>query len=202
MNANITDTEQTILSEGFEQVMTTGVRSFTVESLAGRLGMSKKTIYKFWPSKERLILAIMMAMTQRVKRQFDRILRDEENAAIQFTKVMGVIGDTISRVSVDRLNELKIRYPKIWQYVEEFRRERMENMRTILTNGQAQGLVRHDVDIRSASILFSEIVNRVFQPEYFAQNEVSIRETLETFLEIFSRGIFTDEGISIIEEAS
>jgi len=197
-----TDTENTILSEGFEQVMRTGVRAFTVESLAGSLGMSKKTIYKFFPSKEKLLLRIMQFMTARVRRQFERIITEEDNAARQFIKVMNMIIGVLSQVSVERMQELKVRYPRIWLYVEEFRRERLENFKAILIRGQDQGLVRDDIDVHQIALLYIEIINRVFQPEFFVESGMSIKDTLHVFIKIFSRGIFTDEGLTIIEAAS
>ena len=48
-----------ILSEGFESVSERGVRAFTVDALSKRLAMSKKTIYKFFPTKENLIQGIV-----------------------------------------------------------------------------------------------------------------------------------------------
>ena len=48
-----------ILAEGYESVSRSGVRAFTVEALAKRLAMSKKTIYKFFPNKEKLVRSII-----------------------------------------------------------------------------------------------------------------------------------------------
>jgi AcrR family transcriptional regulator len=50
MSNTYSQQETHILEEGFNAIMRTGVKSFTVESLAGRLGMSKKTIYKYFLS--------------------------------------------------------------------------------------------------------------------------------------------------------
>jgi AcrR family transcriptional regulator len=194
-------TSETILTNGLEEVMTTGVRAFTVESLANRLGMSKKTIYKFFPSKEVLIRNIMEFMTGRIKRQFDAILLTEPNAALQFIGVLMVISKQISNVSPERIAEVKVRYPQIWRDVEAFRFERMENMRGIFQLGQEQGLVRDDLNVDHVAKLFSTIINHIFQPEFFVQNQVTIRETFDLMIQIFSRGLFTEEGRTIIEDA-
>jgi len=200
MDEYTTDTRETILKEGFEDLMSNGVRAFTVESLAASLGMSKKTIYKFFPSKEKLIFAIMSGMTGRVRKQFEAIIADEPNAALQFVKVMQMITKTLSRVPVNQMRELKIRYPSIWRYVEDFRKERLKNFLTILETGQQQGYIRPDIDTRQVSILYIEIINQIFQPEYFVEHDVSIRDTLDLFISIFSRGIFTPTGMQIIED--
>ena len=55
MTEDITSQEEQILELGFDLFTQEGIRSFTVESLAQQLGISKKTIYKFFPTKEILI---------------------------------------------------------------------------------------------------------------------------------------------------
>ena len=48
-----------ILKEGFRSVEADGIKSFTVENLASKLAMSKKTIYQYFPKKEVLIKKII-----------------------------------------------------------------------------------------------------------------------------------------------
>ena len=48
-----------ILKEGFRSVLSNGIKSFTVENLASKLSMSKKTIYQYFPKKELLIKKII-----------------------------------------------------------------------------------------------------------------------------------------------
>ncbi|HIC37618.1 MAG TPA: TetR/AcrR family transcriptional regulator, partial [Candidatus Marinimicrobia bacterium] len=80
-----------ILEEGFDSVAETGVRAFTVESLAKRLAMSKKTIYKFFPTKEKLIRSIMQFVFTQINSTFKRVMADESNPAVQFIKIMETI---------------------------------------------------------------------------------------------------------------
>ncbi len=201
MTETPTDTEITILNEGFSQIMRDGVRRFTVEALASDLGMSKKTIYRFFPSKEGLVLSVIRWMTTRIRRQFEAIIAAESNAAIQFIRVMNLITGVLSQIPVERMNEIKVRYPVVWNHIETFRKERLQNFRDILQRGQEQGYVRHDIDTRQVSVLYIEVINNVFQPEYFIENDVNIGDTLRLFITIFSRGIFTSEGLAIIEES-
>ena len=51
-------TQKLILDHGFNLISRDGMKGFTVESLAEELTMSKKTIYKYFPTKEALLRAI------------------------------------------------------------------------------------------------------------------------------------------------
>ena len=77
-----------ILSEGFESVADGGVRAFTVDALSKRLAMSKKTIYKFFPTKENLITAIMHFALNQINRVFETVMKEEPNPAVQYIKIM------------------------------------------------------------------------------------------------------------------
>jgi len=196
----ISQQEEQILEEGFQAITRSGVRSFTVESLAGRLGMSKKTIYKYFPTKEKLIRKIVIFMTRQVEQKFSKISETEKNPVIQFVKVMEHISKFASHAPVQRLAQLKTTYPAVWKEIETFRLNRQAFFYKILKSAQDQGLARNDVDMRKFSIVFINMINNTFQPEFFLQNDLSVSETIDGHVKIISRGIFNTKGLEAIKK--
>ena len=188
-----------ILEEGFDSVAETGVRAFTVESLAKRLAMSKKTIYKFFPTKEKLIRSIMQFVFTQINSTFKRVMADESNPAVQFIKIMETITKFAGKAPLNKIAELKSLYPDIWKEIESFRLSHQEDFYTILYNAQEQGLARDDINMRSASIIYINIINSTFQPEFFLKNDLAISETIRGFVQVVARGIFTDKGLKAIK---
>ena len=188
-----------ILEEGFDSVAETGVRAFTVESLAKRLAMSKKTIYKFFPTKEKLIRSIMQFVFTQINSTFKRVMADESNPAVQFIKIMETITKFAGKAPLNKIAELKSLYPDIWKEIESFRLSHQEDFYTILYNAQEQGLARDDINMRSASIIYINIINSTFQPEFFLKNDLAIGETIRGFVQVVARGIFTDKGLKAIK---
>ena len=188
-----------ILEEGFDSVAETGVRAFTVESLAKRLAMSKKTIYKFFPTKEKLIRSIMQFVFTQINSTFQRVMADESNPAVQFIKIMETITKFAGKAPLNKIAELKSLYPDIWKEIESFRLSHQEDFYTILYNAQEQGLARDDINMRSASIIYINIINSTFQPEFFLKNDLRIRETIRGFVQVVARGIFSDKGLKAIK---
>lgn len=200
MSNTFTQQEKHILEEGFEAITQTGAKSFTVESLAGRLGMSKKTIYKYFPTKEKLIRKIVVFITGKVEQILKKIRETEENPAVQFIKVMEHISKFASRAPIHLLVQLKSTYPTAWKEIETFRLRRQEDFYKILLSAQEQGFARKEINMRKFSIIFINMINNTFQPEFFLQNDLSIRETINSVKEIISRGIFTPEGLEVIQK--
>ena len=189
-----------ILEGGFDSVVDTGVRAFTVESLAKRLAMSKKTIYKFFPTKENLIRSIMRFVFTQIDAAFNKVMVDEPNPAVQFIKIMETIAKFAGRVPVDKIAELKSLHPESWKEIESFRLSHQDDFYTILHDAQERGLARDDINMRATSIIYINIINSTFQPEFFLKNDLPIRETIRGFVKIVAHGIFTEKGMKAIKE--
>lgn len=194
-----TDQEKQILDAGFEAITKNGVRSFTVESLAHKLGMSKKTIYKSYPTKEWLIKEIVQYITGQVAAMIESIRANESNPALQFIQVMEFIAKMAGRFSEHRLLEFKTKYPKIWKDLEEFRLNRREDFYMILKSAQESGLARAELDMKVVATIYTHLINTTFQPEFLLLNDLPIGDTIRGFVGVAARGIFTDKGIKAIE---
>ncbi len=192
--------EEPILEHGFELFAQNGVKGFTVETLAKDLAMSKKTIYKFFPTKEILLQKIFQYIMTALAAHFSRVRDKDINPLDKFINVMSEITKTISKVSMSRINEMKARYPAVWKDIESFRLARRADFFQIMREGQEQGLIRNELDLEIAATLFMNIINSVFQPEFFISNQLNPKMVIEIFRDIFLRGIVTSKGLKYIEE--
>ncbi|MBL7046151.1 MAG: TetR/AcrR family transcriptional regulator [Candidatus Marinimicrobia bacterium] len=199
MYSKITPQEKQILEQGFDSIMEEGLRGFTVEALSHRLRMSKKTIYKFFPTKEVLIKKIMQFITGRIAGRIQTIRSEVQNPAIQFVKIMEFIVGFVGRVPLQRMTELKVRYPALWSELEKFRLARRDDFYKVLNNAQQQGLVRSDLDMKVVATIYINLVNSTFQPEFFFKNNLAPEDTIRTFVKMITTGLFTDKGIQHVE---
>lgn len=67
-----------ILSAALEQVEDFGVRRFTVDDVARRVGVSRVTIYRHFPKKDRLIEAVLLHELSRFLRAIDKAVEPYE----------------------------------------------------------------------------------------------------------------------------
>ena len=194
-----TSLEAPILEHGLDLIFRDGIKGFTVEMLAKDLAMSKKTIYKFFPTKEILLHKIFQYITAIIAAKFQSIHKLDINPLDKFETAIAEIVKTINRVSISKVGELKVRYPHIWRDIEKFRLARREDFLTIFKEAQNQGYVRQNIDLELVSIIFMQIVNDVFQPEFFLKHDLGVNETLNTYCEFFLRGIATEKGLKHLE---
>ena len=187
-----------ILEQGFDTITQAGLRYFTVESLAAHLGMSKKTIYKFFPSKEILIEKIVDYFTGTIEHKLDKIMKSDADPIEKYNIIMDFIMNKINRVSMEKVVEVKNRYPKVWGKIEAFRISLTRNFSAIFIEAQKKGLAKADMDMEKVAIVYMNIVNNIFQPEFFLENNLAPVDTIRLFVKMITEGLFTQDGISIM----
>lgn len=71
------DTADRILGAALTQAETFGLRRFTIDDVARRTGVSRVTVYRYFPKKDRLLEAILMRELRRFLRRLDATVRDQ-----------------------------------------------------------------------------------------------------------------------------
>ena len=189
-----------ILKEGFRSVAVNGIKSFTVENLASKLAMSKKTIYQHFPKKEILIKKIIDFRMKKLTNEFNQIIKEESDPIIQFIKIREHNIKFANKFNLQKLTYLKARYPDIWKIIEKYRFDRKNIYKQIFTLAQTQGYLREKLDPGVCAALYMNIFNSTFQPEFMNDNNLSINLTINHLQEILSNGFFNKSGIKKMKE--
>jgi AcrR family transcriptional regulator len=192
--------KEQILKQGFETITQDGLRFFTVESLAAHFGMSKKTIYKYFPSKEILIEKIVDYFTGMIEHKLKNIVMSDANPIEKYTEITNFIMGKISRVSMDKVIEIKIRYPIVWKKIEDFRQGLTQDFATIFIEAQEKGFARKDIDMNIVATIYMNIINSTFQPEFFLRNNLAPIDTINLFVTLITEGMFIQKGISAMKQ--
>ena len=86
-----TEQEDKILQAGIEELMESDVSKFTVDSFSKAIRMSKKTIYKFFPTKEDLISKIVEFKMKQVFKSYEAIVISDVHPIEKFWKMIHAI---------------------------------------------------------------------------------------------------------------
>ncbi|MAX13276.1 MAG: hypothetical protein CMG11_04365 [Candidatus Marinimicrobia bacterium] len=192
--------EDNIIDYGFKEIFRGGIKSFTIDNLASILRISKKTIYSLFPSKEILIDKIIKYKLSSIDKEIENILRDNKCPLEAFCKINNRQIKLISDIDINKVAELKIKYPDIWVYIERHRKNKRSVLSKIFKEAQKHGYLRDYLQPDEVAKLYSSIINRTFQPEFFIQEDVSMKDTIGLYVEIMSAGIFNDLALLKIKE--
>ena len=191
-----------ILKEGFKSVVRHGLRSFTVESLAQKLSISKKTIYQFFPSKEHLIKNIIIRRMERLLNEFEEILEVEKDPLIQFIKIREHNIKFAQNINLRKLSYLKARYPAIWEIIEKYRMDRKEIYTRVYSSAKDEGYLNDNMSPEVCASMHINIFKNIYDPDFMIENNLSIEDTITHLKTIIANGIFNDRGRKKIDEIS
>ena len=190
------DIKDRILTRAEEMFLRFGYSKVTMDEIAANLGMSKKTLYKFFPSKEELVREIIYKMRCGVKDYIDDLLANDEMDFVEKLKrLMNLIGNQSSKLQGPLLEDLHRNIPEVWQQINEFRKENVRQKFTQLINmGIEKGIFRKDVDQRLIVLTYSSAIQGLINPEILSQMPFSVEQVFESVIKIIFSGIFTEEG--------
>ena len=190
-----------ILKEGDNLILEEGIKSFTVESLASKLSMSKKTIYQYFPTKEVLLKKIITFKLKSMSKKFDNVFKSEPNdPVVQFIKVRDLHIKFSSKSDSNRLIFLKTRYPDVWGIIEKYISERIETFTNIFLLAQKKGYLKDTIDPTIAAKLFENILSTCARPEFVLKNDFSLKDIIFHLEEILGFGFFKKNALKELQK--
>ncbi len=116
---------------------------FTMSQLAARLGMSKKTLYVLFDSKEALLLAVVDTMFDAVKADEAKILaRQDLSLADKVRQLVVVLPDSYKNLDWSRLQGVEEKYPAVYGRIRQRLESEWEPTLELLRQGMEQGELR------------------------------------------------------------
>jgi AcrR family transcriptional regulator len=162
-----------------------GLHRFTMDALAARAGVSKRTIYRYFPSKEAVIEATLDDFMQRTAAEVQQMLAQEKNPPALINRLVSYLLAN-GRFLTNRatLNDLRLYYPHLWKKIDSFR---LRQMRSVLGQlMESNPALRQDIDPRIIAAVMTAVVQNVLQPDFILENNLSFEETVRQISLLFS----------------
>ena len=184
--------EDKLFSEGFYKT--------TMDEVASELGMSKKTIYKFFPSKDDLVMAIAKHFMEKMKAKIIPALNSDKNAIEKLGELIKILAGASEKISNKRMEEMKKYFPEIWNEIDKFHTKMMfENISKVINQGKAEGLFIDYPTPIIMNVLVSS-VRTIVTPDFILNNNFSMGEAALYAYKVVIGGIVTDKGKKIFNK--
>ena len=196
-----------IVKTAGEMFFRLGIRSVSIDDICRELGMSKKTFYVYFESKDELISQLLQANIDFMARKMQDLLKTED-----FRKVVsGVIKQQREREAQGDVRrvpqlvyDLKKYYPR---QLEQFQYKAFEMQKNyiaqFLERGIANGLVRANLNIEMTSVLFAKIYADALRDlEIMEAHGQNVMQLIRVTMDICIRGVLSEEGMKLYNQAS
>ena len=85
------DTKERIIEQARELFIRLGIRSVSMDDIAGQIGMSKKTLYQHFEDKDELVELVVAFETNRMQQDCHACANTAENAVEEIFKTMDLV---------------------------------------------------------------------------------------------------------------
>jgi TetR/AcrR family transcriptional regulator, biofilm operon repressor len=181
------------LKEGFYKI--------TMDNLAAGLKVSKKTIYKYFSSKEVLIESIVESIKNEVSGKLDNIRESNDNAILKLINLNKLLSTMLIELDDRWINDLRIHFPSLWKEIDEFRTNRLNGtFSTIINEGQKGKLIKN-IPAEMIVMIFLSTLRGVINNEFLLNSKFSYKDAIETSLRILFTGILTAKGQKVFQKS-
>jgi AcrR family transcriptional regulator len=150
---------QAILVATLDLLRTTGVRELTIEGIARAAGVGKPTIYRWWPSKNALVIeAVFGAVADEVA--FPVAATVETALVAQVRVVAELLAGDAGRLLAELVGEAQSDPETLRSIDEQFVSVRRNAARELIRHGQQSGEIAADVDPDAA-------IDLIYGPLYY-----------------------------------
>jgi AcrR family transcriptional regulator len=187
-----------IIKKATDMFLKLGFKSVTMDDIACEMCISKKTIYKYFSNKEKLVEEGTEVIHQKIHNLMDEVISKNYNAIEENFEMRKMFKEMFQSFDHSPAYQLKKHYPEIY---EKMMANEIEDCNHIFTQnvikGIEQGLYRPETD--------SEIAAKFYYTLIFSINENTLLER-EAYqlegkaLEYHTRAIATPKGIIELEK--
>jgi AcrR family transcriptional regulator len=194
--ADADEVTRRVLETASEQYMRLGFSAVTTDETARAAGISKKTLYQHFPSKDALLLSVVRSHCEKHNATIRTICRDEEcSIGKRLKRMISYLSKLFGEFSPAIVHDLRRNVPKAWDEVEATRRRCVEeDFGALFKEGRERGDFRKDVDPKVFMMIYAETLRNVVNPQAFAQLGVPPARVFETVYKVLFEGVLTEKA--------
>jgi len=193
------DYRQKIIEEASVMFRTYGIRAVTMDMLAGRLGISKLTIYEVFSDKDELLKGVLKWMAQKQREVMLKVFSESGNVIEAIFKMLDLMSDHFQKMA-----------PAFQMDIRRFHRDLVDNQQElrdlpyysnnseILVRGIKEGVFRDDINIEITNKCLLEVARMSNDNQGFPPDDFMNKDVIRNFYINYLRGISTQKGLDLI----
>jgi AcrR family transcriptional regulator len=167
----------------------------SVDQITASLGMSKKTFYRVFPTKEAMLEALIERILTKVGREIDRIIDGDLSFVEKTQALMTFLGRSYQQLAVPLSRDLFRLLPHVWERVDQFRQRKIQrSLEHLIEQGASEGFIRRDLDRPIFIMAYLAVVRQIVTPDVLSELPLTGREVISQLVSIFFEGAMTQEG--------
>lgn len=204
-NGNADAVREEIVETAAEKMRSVGIRSVSIDDVCRQLGISKKTFYVYFESKDQLVKEMLLLHKQKME---EKMLREVEGKSV--VQILHEWADMAKNNEKDLeqppplMYDLQKYYPALCNMHKEHLCEMLcRNLNRFICKGQQEGVFRAELDADLTAQLFAYSHYIVLeQIQQYPKRREEIVAIARQGLEILGKGILIEQGLTALRALS
>ena len=201
LHPNMTDILTTgvrIKQQAKELFMQFGLKSVSMDDIATKLGISKKTIYQFYSDKDALVEEVIQSLIYHNQQCCEMDQRKADNAVHEIFLAMDFIMEIFRTMNPSLLFDMQKYYPVAYQKFAKHKNDYLFGViQNNLTRGVAEELYRPDLKIDVLARFRVESMMLPFNPEFHTKVKQNLADVEEEITLHFLFGLVSAKGYKL-----
>lgn len=195
------ESRERILVKANELFNRFGFRRVTMDDIAIKTGMSKKTIYQIFANKDEIVDAVVDEHIRRSMASCEQNFAKAENAVHEIFLNIDMIQNLMSEMNPVIFQDMEKFFPAVFTKFLQHKNDYIyKNVHKNLEKGIGQGLFRQELKVDLISKFRVETLFIPFNQDIFPCGKYNLVEVEIETLELYLYGISTPEGQSLIKK--
>ena len=188
-----------IIQKTTDLFLNLGFKSVTMDDIANKLAISKKTIYTHFSNKKDLVEATAFYIFEQINTLIEKIEAEKLNPIKETFKIKEVVSHYLKGEKTSPEFQLKKYYPSIYAKLDLKKREIINScFKDSLKRGIEEGYFRNDINVNLISKFYYLAITAIKNDELFFED--NINEAMEYYLEYHIRAIASEKGLKTLNQ--
>ena len=176
-----------IMKAFIEEIHNKGMK-FTMDDLAKRLGISKRTLYEHFPSKIDILDTIIEQTLAEFDEKTEKIIQDDQLSLLEKIKsVITVVPKYNEFYDLRILEQMKRFYPEQWERIHNALNQ-WDALRELIEQGIREGLIV-ERNVQLIMKLIIDATNSALDRRFFLENSITVSDALNSIVDILLFGL-------------
>ncbi|WP_291910844.1 TetR/AcrR family transcriptional regulator [Chitinophaga sp. CB10] len=192
--------QERIMEKAFSLFRQFGTRSITMDDIAEKMGISKKTLYAHFTDKDDLVYQSISGFICEIHRESLVNKQQSKDAIEELFLVMEMIDRKLRNINPVIILDLQKAHPRAYEVFLDYQQNHLTAMiAENLERGMKDGLYRPDLNVRILTNYRVHGCTLCFQPDAFP-GEHDMTKVQQVLLENFLYGVASSKGYKLIEK--
>ena len=197
----MTEAKQEILEKSTDLFLNLGFKSVTMDDIASKLGMSKKTLYAHYNKKEKLVKDVTMGLYHSICHGIDCICESSSNPIKELYDIKKMVMTSLKGDKSSPIHQLQRYYPKVHSELKSKQFDFMQEcVNKNIETGIEKGLYIPTISKEFVSRIYFVGIQGIKDMDVFPASEFPVQELHDQYLDYHLRGIVTPAGRKILNQ--